>query len=261
MGRKRGGLAGLWDRSKKVITPIATGIAGLIGTPALAAALGAAMKGLDREGKSGIGFDAKQGVIGGMQGYGMGKLGQGLGNLAGKAGLIGAPAPTPTLAPTMAPTPAISTGGMVPPSSLSASSSAPRLSAALSASARPPVDLMAGGMNVPAVPLSLGSLGAKATSGLGSFGKTLRGYAAQAETFAKDHPLLTKGATGLAKGLAPPPTSELDQERIRASEQQRGLVDVETQRQRENDERRKRLDEMIRSIMANRAQVPAAAGG
>lgn len=74
MARKRGGLAGIWDRNKKIIKPIATFAAGMV-NPALGAALGAAMGGLDREGKSGIGFDLKQGAIGGLQGYGAGKLG------------------------------------------------------------------------------------------------------------------------------------------------------------------------------------------
>lgn len=74
MARKRGGLAGVWDRGKKYIKPIATFTAGMI-NPALGAAVGAAMSGLDREGKSGIGFDVKKGAIGGLQGYGMGKLG------------------------------------------------------------------------------------------------------------------------------------------------------------------------------------------
>lgn len=75
MGRKRGGLAGLWDRSKNVIKPVATGLAGFFGTPLLGAAVGAAMGGLDRPGKSGIGFDAKGGALGGLSGYAMGSLG------------------------------------------------------------------------------------------------------------------------------------------------------------------------------------------
>jgi hypothetical protein len=75
MARKRGGLAGIWDRNKNVITPVAAGIAGVLGTPALGAAVGAAMRGLDRKGKSGIGFDVGQGLRGGVEGYAMGKLG------------------------------------------------------------------------------------------------------------------------------------------------------------------------------------------
>lgn len=89
MARKRGGVAGIWDRNKKIIKPAATFLAGTFGTPALGAAVGAAMSGLDREGKSGIGFDLKKGAIGGVQGYGMGRLGAGIGQAAG-IGKIGA---------------------------------------------------------------------------------------------------------------------------------------------------------------------------
>ncbi len=74
MARKRGGIAGLWDRGKKYIKPIATFTAGMV-NPALGAAVGAAMGGLDREGKSGIGLDVGGAVKGGVTGYGMGKLG------------------------------------------------------------------------------------------------------------------------------------------------------------------------------------------
>ena len=87
MGRKRGGLAGIWDRNKQIIKPVVSGIAGLVGTPALGAAVGAAMGGLDREGKSGIGFDAGQGLKGAVSGYGAGSLGSMAGGLATKAGM------------------------------------------------------------------------------------------------------------------------------------------------------------------------------
>lgn len=79
MARKRGGLAGLYDRNKGVIRMLAPAVVGAIPGlgPLAAAGLGAAMRGLDREGKSGIGFDVKQGIRGGLEGYGMGKLGKG----------------------------------------------------------------------------------------------------------------------------------------------------------------------------------------
>jgi hypothetical protein len=77
MARKRGGLAGLWDRNKQFIKPIATIGAGLI-NPALGAAVGGAMGGLDRPGQGGIGFDIKQGALGAAKGYAMGKSAQGL---------------------------------------------------------------------------------------------------------------------------------------------------------------------------------------
>lgn len=78
MARKRGGLAGIWDRNKKIIKPIATLAAGALTGGAGGALVGGLMNGLDREGKGGIGFDLKKGAMGAAQGYGMGKLGAGL---------------------------------------------------------------------------------------------------------------------------------------------------------------------------------------
>jgi hypothetical protein len=90
MARKRGGLAGFYDRNKKVITPVATGLAGIVGGPMAGAALGAAIRGLDREGKRGIGFDAGQAARGAVSGYATGALGKSLaGGLKGRlAGLF-----------------------------------------------------------------------------------------------------------------------------------------------------------------------------
>lgn len=87
MARKRGGLAGIYDRNKgliKAVAPIAAGFIPGIG-PAVGAALGAAM-GADKEGKGYFsGFDAGGAVMGGLSGYGGAKLGQsaksGLGKL------------------------------------------------------------------------------------------------------------------------------------------------------------------------------------
>lgn len=79
MARKRGGAAGLWDRNKgwlKSVVPAALGAIPGVGVP-LAVGAGAAMRGLDRPGKRGIGLDVGQAVRGGLEGYGMGKLGQG----------------------------------------------------------------------------------------------------------------------------------------------------------------------------------------
>ena len=85
MAKKRGGLAGFYDRNKKIIKPVAAGLAGLVGTPALGAAVGAAFGGLDREGKRGIGFDALGAAKGGLEGYAAGSAGQSLGSMTGKA--------------------------------------------------------------------------------------------------------------------------------------------------------------------------------
>lgn len=84
MARKRGGLAGFYDRNKgaiKTIAPIAAGFVPVIG-PALGAGIGAAIGGLDREGKSGIGLDLGGALKGGISGYGGAKIGQ-----AAKGGL------------------------------------------------------------------------------------------------------------------------------------------------------------------------------
>jgi hypothetical protein len=78
MAKKRGGLAGLYDRNKgviKTVAPIAAGFIPGIG-PAIGAGIGAAIGGLDREGKSGIGLDVMGAAKGGLSGYGGAKLGQ-----------------------------------------------------------------------------------------------------------------------------------------------------------------------------------------
>ena len=84
MARKRGGVAGFYDRNKgaiKTIAPIAAGFIPGVG-PAIGAALGAALGG-DREGKGYFsGFDVGGAVKGGLSGYGGAKLGQ-----AAKGGL------------------------------------------------------------------------------------------------------------------------------------------------------------------------------
>ena len=84
MAKKRGGLAGIYDRNKKYIktlAPIAAGFIPGVG-PAIGAALGAAM-GADTEGKGYFkGFDVGGAVKGGLSGYGGAKLGQ-----AAKGGL------------------------------------------------------------------------------------------------------------------------------------------------------------------------------
>ena len=111
MARKRGGLAGLYDRNKGLIRTGATIGASLLGGPLAGAATGAAFRGLDREGKRGIGFDIGQGLRGGLEGYAVGQGTQGVKALltgAGKA--AGAAAAGP-----LAPQPAVgATGGFFP---------------------------------------------------------------------------------------------------------------------------------------------------
>lgn len=73
MAKKRGGLAGLYDRNKGIFRTAAILGGTALGGPAGGAAAGAAMRGFDRPGKRGIGFDVGQGALGGLEGYMMGK--------------------------------------------------------------------------------------------------------------------------------------------------------------------------------------------
>jgi hypothetical protein len=83
LAKQRGGVAGVFDRNKAVIKPVAELGAGalgfLAGGPAGAAAAGgaagAAFGGFDRPGQSGVGFDVGKGVTGGLGGVGLGMVG------------------------------------------------------------------------------------------------------------------------------------------------------------------------------------------
>jgi len=76
MARKRGGIAGFYDRNKGKIRTLASMGAGAIGGPLAGAAVGAAFRGLDREGKSGIGFDPFAALPGAVEGYMAGQTGE-----------------------------------------------------------------------------------------------------------------------------------------------------------------------------------------
>lgn len=80
MARKRGGLAGFWDRNKgavKNVVPVALSMIPGVGVP-LAIGARAAMEGFDRPGQSGIGFDVSQGAKGAAIGAGQAALGKGI---------------------------------------------------------------------------------------------------------------------------------------------------------------------------------------
>lgn len=86
MARKRGGVAGLWDRNKGWLQYVAPAVVGAIPGlgPLAAAGLGAAMGGLDRPGKGGIGVDVGGAVRGGITGYGAGNIGKSVSGGIGK---------------------------------------------------------------------------------------------------------------------------------------------------------------------------------
>lgn len=95
MARKRGGLAGIYDRNKKLIktvAPIAAGFIPGVG-PLIGAGLGAALGG-DTEGKGYFkGFNTGGALLGGASGYAGAKLGQaakgGIGNMFTGGGVPG----------------------------------------------------------------------------------------------------------------------------------------------------------------------------
>lgn len=79
--RKRGGIAGLYDRNKGVIQAALPTLAGFLvpGSSVLAGALtGGLARGLDRPGKRGVGLDLGQAAGGALTGAALGSLGGGL---------------------------------------------------------------------------------------------------------------------------------------------------------------------------------------
>ena len=122
MAKKRGGLAGLYDRNKGLFRTAAILGGTALGGPAGGAAAGAAIRGLDRPGKRGIGFDVGQGLRGAAEGYTIGKTAVGAKQAIGKmlapkaAALPSLAAPDSlgvvnTMLPSQATTP-LATGGM-----------------------------------------------------------------------------------------------------------------------------------------------------
>lgn len=92
--KKRGGIAGIYDRNKHVIKPLAAAGLGLATGGLLApVAAGALMGGLDREGKGGIGFDFGGAARGGLEGGLAGGIGKFAGTLLPSAGAAAAPLP------------------------------------------------------------------------------------------------------------------------------------------------------------------------
>lgn len=72
--KTRSGLAGVYDRNKKLVSGAATAAGFLLGGPAGAALARGAVQGLDRPGQGGIGFDVRRGLKGAAEGYGAGKV-------------------------------------------------------------------------------------------------------------------------------------------------------------------------------------------
>jgi len=72
--RKRGGVAGGYDRNKKLVGAAVTAAGYMLGGPTGAAVSRGFMQGVDRPGKSGIGFDVSRAAKGALEGYSAGKV-------------------------------------------------------------------------------------------------------------------------------------------------------------------------------------------
>jgi hypothetical protein len=70
----RGGIAGAYDRNKKLVGAAVTAAGYLMGGPAGAAASRGFLQGVDRPGKSGIGFDVGRAAKGAAEGYAAGNI-------------------------------------------------------------------------------------------------------------------------------------------------------------------------------------------
>lgn len=94
--RKRGGLAGAYDRNKELVQAAVPTLAGMLipGGAIAGAVAGGLARGLDRPGKSGIGLDVGQAARGAVTGAALGSAGKFLGEKMGVGpGAVPAPAP------------------------------------------------------------------------------------------------------------------------------------------------------------------------
>jgi len=138
--RKRGGVAGAYDRNKAIVQAAAPVLAGLLvpgaGAGIAGAVTGGLARGLDRPGQGGIGLDLGQAARGAVTGYGLGQLGGMAGAKLG-AGQAAAAAPAPAAAARPLPEGVTEAG---------------RLASANPAEAREMVARMAGPGGMPALP-------------------------------------------------------------------------------------------------------------
>jgi hypothetical protein len=99
LAKERGGLAGVYDRNKSVIPAVQTALAVLPGIGPLASAAMGAVKGFDRPGEGGVGYDVGTGLKGAATGYAAGAAGDTLGKALGIGQTLGgAAAPAATTA-------------------------------------------------------------------------------------------------------------------------------------------------------------------
>jgi len=269
MARKRGGLAGLYDRNKGLIRTASTIGASLLGGPAAGAAVGAAFRGFDRPGQSGIGFDVGQGLRGAAEGYTTGKLTQagqaGLGKLfapkaagmstgmsGGMGGGMGSalPADLPMSgAPSM---------GMTPTAAGSMNVGAPRMMAPdIGALSQAPSPFRAATMNVGTPRMAAPDIGSLLKPAQRETG---RGFGRAVADFTKGLESRSKTIEGITKGIQmalPNPASEAA---MMTAETARDRLAMERQMMQEEQRRRETiaalLMPMYQQMMQSRGATP-----
>ena len=236
MARKRGGLAGLYDRNKGLIRTASTIGASLLGGPAAGAAVGAAFRGFDRPGQSGIGFDVGQGLRGAAEGYTTGKLTQ-----AGQAGLSKLFAPKAAM-----PELGSSLGGALPADL--PMSGAPSMGMTPSA---------AGTMNVGAPRMAAQDIGSLLKPAQRETGK---GFGRAVADFTKGLESRSKTIEGITKGIQMAMPSPGSEAAMMNAETQRQYLDMQRQQMQEEQRRRETiaalLMPMYQQMMQGRGVMP-----
>jgi hypothetical protein len=232
MARKRGGLAGIWDRNKQYIRPAASGIAGIFGGPLAGAALGAAMRGLDER-------SLRAAASGGLEGYGAGALGAGFGAKTG----IGTKSrqAVADLFKAKTATGAAAGGGL--PAELPGMDMTPRLTPGMTRSVAGGMDLT-GGPSMAARPVgSLAAQAAPAARGRVASAASAVGTGVQkAAKFAQNNPK----AVELALGQLPSAANEVAERGVAVQEARQALE----QQQFDELMRRQRLQEEREALVA-----------
>lgn len=235
MARKRGGLAGVYDRNKALIRTAATIGGSLLGGPAAGAAIGAAFRGLDREGKRGIGFDIGQGLRGAAEGYATGKL-----TGAAKSGIGKMLAPK--LPSVVAPDAIGLTNTMLTGSGGGATSGG-----------------IAGGMGAIGNAATAPDVGAMASRAAGTAGRGA-GRLSQAMKFARENEKVLGGAAKGIMGQLPDPQAQrqldIQQGQLDVLRQRQGLEEEEFRgRQRAGQATREMLMPLYQQLLAGRGQT------
>jgi len=264
MARKRGGLAGIWDRNKQIIKPVAEVGASLLGGPMASAAVGALMEGLDRPGKSGIGFDAGAGLRGGVTGYGVGQGTQlakgGVKALMSQLGTGGVPslppAPsqvslTPPVQQPLVNSYTMTTGGGMPSAEIdamraSASRAAGKIPSLPQAPSQVSLASSAGSAAAPSFTPSGAGLSANPISGVTSRGSdilsSMRSFGKSVAESSKEYPKLWEmGLSGINNRLGSPETRAMEEKNMIAQRQ----YDLEKRQYEDEQERRRRLAQLM----------------